>query len=234
MRLPWVCSDLETLVKMRVPIKNVEMGQYVRVHLWVEALKPHVPTVADLSFFQITHKFLHTLQFDSEALTGELRKEWAAWVITAVATQLSDEPLSMKDLDASIEERKAEIERAKRKNPDPEKELVRLQKEQERKVRKEREDSLSKISDAIDKAILDEHADAKSVRDIAAKVLADHKLTLPTEGAFDAKTAGVNDVLAIAKGLFEAGKVAEMRRLHETLGQMLKVIDTAMKTAVAA
>ena len=104
----------------------------------------------------------------------------------------------------------------------------------ERKLRKEREDSLSKISDAIDKAILDEHADAKTVREVAAKVLKDHNLDPAGPGAFDAKTATVNDVLAIAKGLFEAGKVAEMRRLHETLGQMLKVIDTAMKTAAAA
>ena len=62
-----VCSDLETLVRMRVAIKEVRMATYVRVYLWVEAVKALVPNVEKLSYFQVANKFLPTLHVRSRA-----------------------------------------------------------------------------------------------------------------------------------------------------------------------
>ena len=69
------------------------------------------PDVERLSYYQVANKFLPTLSFDAVELTGEIRKEWLTWVRTTVERQLGDEPLSIKDLDQSIADRKAEIER---------------------------------------------------------------------------------------------------------------------------
>ena len=69
------------------------MDKYVRIHLWVEAVKPLVPDVEKLSYFQVTNKFLPTLAFDAVELTGEIRKEWLTWVRTTVERQLGEDPL---------------------------------------------------------------------------------------------------------------------------------------------
>ena len=68
-----VCSDLETLVKMRVAVKNVRMLVYIRVFLWLEAVKALVPNADKLSYHLVVNKFLPALQFDPADLTGEIK-----------------------------------------------------------------------------------------------------------------------------------------------------------------
>ena len=225
-----VCDDLETLVKMRVAIKDVRMMVYMKVCLWVTAVKVLVPEVERLSYYQVVNKFLPTLEFDAEALTGEIRSGWIGWVTSTVTQQLGDEPMSMADLDAAIRGKNAEITREKTAKRDPEKALEQEQKAAEAKVRSERKAGQSKISDAIDKALVADHANAADVVDIVGKVLRDHKIEMPPTG-FNAATATPNDVKMLARQLMTAGKYMEMVVLRDTLDAMIKIVDNARATA---
>ena len=227
-----VCDDLETLVKMRVAIKDVRMLVYIKVCLWVTAVKVLVPDVERLSYHQVVNKFLPTLAFDADALTGEIRDGWIGWVTATVTQQLGDEPMSLVDLDATIKERNAEIAREKTAKRDPDKALEQEQKAAEAKVRFERKAGQSKISDAIDKALVADHVKADDVLDIVSKVLKDHKIEMPSTG-FNAASATPNDVKMIARQLMMAGKYTEMAVLRDTLDAMIKIIDNARTNASA-
>lgn len=230
-----VCSDLETLVKMRVAVKEVRMLTYIRTHLWVEAAKPLCPNVEKLSFHQVAYKFLPTLSFDPAELTGEIKKDWLGFVRTTVEKQLGDDSLTMGDLDSAIKDHKAELENAKRKNTSDEKQLEREQKAAESKIRKDRRDAQSLVSDSLDKAIGDGHADTQDVVEIVNKVLADHKMELPAKLAgFDPATCTAADCKVLVSAMANAGKVAEMKVLHSYLDAMLKIIANSLSTANAA
>jgi hypothetical protein len=227
-----VCSDLETLVKMRVAVKEVRMLVYIRTHLWVEAVKPLIPNVEKLSYHQVTQKFLPTLSFDQVEMTGEIRKDWIGFVRTTVERQLSEAPLSMAELDDAIKAHKAEIEKASRAKVTDEKQLDREQKAAESKIRKDRREAQAKVSESLDKAIGEGHADPKDVVEIVNAVLADHKLALPAKlVGFDPATCTVADCKTLASALAGAGKVAEMKVLRDTLDVMLKIIEHNMATA---
>ena len=207
-----VCSDLETLVKMRVAVKEVRMLVYIRTHLWVEAVKPLVPNVEKLSYYTVVNKLLPTLAFDPVELTGEISKDWLTFVRTTVERQLSDAPLSMAELDDAIKAHKVEIEKARRAKVTDEKQLDREQKAAETKLRKDRREAQARVSESLDKAIGDGHADPKDVVEIVNAVLADHKLALPAKlVGFDPATCTVADCKTLASALAGAGKVAEMK-----------------------
>jgi hypothetical protein len=230
-----VCDDLTTLIKMRVAIRDVEMDKYVRIHLWVEAVKPLCPNVDKLSFFQVKNKFLPTLTFDAVALTGDLNEQWLGWVQDTVERQLSNKPLSMKELDALVAEKRKEIEHARHKNETTEQALEREQKAKEASFRAERNSAQSKIADAVDKALSAEHAAPKDVAEIVAKVVKDHNLTMPAApGVFDAASCTENDIRAIANGLFQAGKLAEIKLLHKILSQMIQIADSGLSLSKKA
>jgi hypothetical protein len=229
-----VCTDLETLVKMRVAIKDIRIGVYVRVHLWVEAVKAVVPNVEKLSYFQVANKFLPTLQFDPVELTGEIRKDWLTWVRTSVERQLGEEPMSIKDLDQSIADQKKEIERAKTAKKDPEKLLEQERKALETKSKKERRDGQNKIVESLDAAITNGHADVSDVVQIVDQVLKSNNLSLPAKVVgFDPAHCTVTDCKTLAAAMAGAGKLAEMKVLRDTLDAMIKIAEHAMLRAAS-
>jgi hypothetical protein len=230
-----VCDDLATLVKMRVAIKEVEMDKYARLYLWVEAVKPLVPAVEKLSYFQVKNKFLPTLAFDAVELTGEIRKEWLTWLRTTVERQVGDEPLSIKELDSSIEEQRKAIEQAKAAKKDPEKALEAERRAALAKAKKDRRDAQQGITDAIDKAVTNGHADSNDVVQIVDQVLKANNLSLPAKVVgFDPTTCTVADCKALAQTLIGLGKLAEAKVLRDTLDAMIKIAEHAMLNRVAS
>ena len=145
------------------------MATYVRVYLWVEAVKALCADVEKLSYFVVANKFLPTLQFDATELTGEIRKDWLGWVRTTVERQLSDSPLSVKELDESIKERKDEIEAERKRNSKrtPEQVIEAEQRAANKKLVAERSAAQSKVSNAVSDALIEGKAD---VNDILAVV----------------------------------------------------------------
>lgn len=230
-----VCADLELIVKMRVAIKDIRMGVYVRVHLWVEAVKPLVPNVEKLSYFQVANKFLPSLAFDPVELTGEIRKEWLTWVRTSVDRQLGDEPMTMKELDESISARKKEIDRERSAKKDPEKLLEQERKAEEAKAKKERRDGQNKIVESLDAAITNGHADINDVVQIVDSVLKSNNLSLPAKVVgFDPATCTVQDCKTLAAAMAGAGKLAEMKILRDTLDAMIKIAEHALLARAAS
>lgn len=227
-----VCSDLETLVKMRVAVKDVRMLVYIRVHLWLEAVKVLVPNAEKLSYHLVVNKLLPSLQFDPADLTGEIKKDWLTWVRTTVERQLGDAPMSFKELDASIVDHKTGIERDRNAKKDPEKVLLQEQKAAESKVRKDRRDAQSKISESLDKAIVDGHAEVNDVVAIVDSVLRDHNLSLPKKlVGFDPVTCTAADCKTLASTMLGVGKLAEMKILRDSLDVMLKIAEHNLATA---
>ncbi|RUL81294.1 hypothetical protein [Tautonia sociabilis] len=230
-----VCDDLATLVKMRVAIKEVEMDKYVRIHLWVEAVKPLVPAVEKLSYFQVKNKFLPTLAFDPVELTGEIRKEWLTWVRATVERQVGDEPLSIKELDQSIADQKKAVEDARNARKDPEKLLEQERKAVEAKAKKERRDAQQGIVDAIDGAVTNGHADTSDVLQIVEQVLKANNLSLPAKVVgFDPINCTVADCKMLAQAMIGAGKLAEAKVLRDTLDAMIKIAEHAMLNRAAS
>ena len=136
------------------------------------------------------------------------------------------------DLDDAIKAHKAEIEKTSRAKVTDEKQLDREQKAAESKIRKDRWEAQAKVSESLDKAIGDGHADPKDVVEIVNAVLADHKLALPAKlVGFDPATCTVADCKTLASALAGAGKVAEMKVLRDTLDVMLKIIEHNLATA---
>jgi hypothetical protein len=224
-----VCDDLAVLVKMRVPIKDVRMSLFARIYLWVEAVKPLVPNVEKLSYFQVANKFVPTLSFDAVELTGEIKKEWLTWVRTTVERQIGDDPMSMKELDASIEERKKEIERERAAKKDPEKALQAELRAAEKKAKTERQASQNKVFKALDSAISEGHADVNDVVQIVEKALSENKLALPRKfSGFDHENCTIEDCVMLAKGMFAAGKLVEMKALRDNLDAMIKIAEHAL------
>ena len=222
-----LCDELAKKVKLRVAVKEVRMAVYVRTALWVEAVRPMVPGVEKLSYYQVANKFLPTLQFDPVELTGEVRKDWHVWVANTVAQQLGDEPLSIKALDESIAARKAEIDREKLAKKDPEKVLEQERKAAESKARAERKQAQARIGESIDKALVADHAGPADIVGIVEAVMKDHGLSLPKVG-FDPATCGAADCKLVADVMFTSGKLVEMKYLRDRLDAMIKIAENAL------
>jgi hypothetical protein len=229
-----VCTDLEDIVRMRVAIKEVKMDVYARVNLWLDAVRPVCPKVDKLSYYQVANKFLPTLQFDASELTGEIRKEWLTWVRLTVDKQLSDNPYSIKELDESIKERKAEIddERKARDKRTPEAIIAAEQKAANKKLIAERSTAQSKIAQSIGDAFADKTADVNDVAKIFMDVTEQAGLAMPSRLiGFDPENCTVDDCKTLAKALLAHGKLAEMVALRDTLDVMVKIAQNAMITS---
>ncbi len=236
--LDLVCEQLDVLIKMRVPIKTVRMHEEIRVHMWVEAVRPLVPNVEKLSYYQVTHKFLPTLLFDAVALTGEIRKEWLTWVRTTVETQLGEKPLTMKELDESIKERKEEIERERlsRSKRTPEQVLEAELKAANKKKTAERTAAQSKVSNAVSDAInADLGIDVNDIVKVVKDVVEQSNMTLPKRlVGFDPEGCTIDDCKMLAAAMCGAGKLTEMKFLRDRLDAMIKIAENAMITSMTA
>jgi hypothetical protein len=245
-----VCNDLNSLIRQRVAVKEVEMDRYVRIYLWVEAIKALVPNVEKLSYYQVRYKFLPTLQFDPVALTGEIRKEWLTWMRTTAERQVSDNPMSIKDLDASLEERKDEIERERIARKDPEKALQAELRAAEKKRIAEREAAQTKVLKSVTNALVEGNATESDIADVVGKAMKDRdmdiakvitKLVSSSEQemprglvGFDPVGCTIEDCRTLCQALFGAGKYAEMKFIRDNLDRMIKVAENAMITSKPA
>jgi hypothetical protein len=231
-----VCEDLETLVRMRVPIKDIRMSLYARVHLFVEAVKSLCPNIEKLSYFQVANKFVPTLSFDSTDLTGEIKKDWLTWVRVTVDQQLSDNPMSMRELDESIKSRKEEIERerAAKSKRTPEQIIEAEQKAANRKMIAERQASQTKIANSVADALSESKADVNDVVKIVNDVVKQAGLEMPSRlVGFDPINCTVEDCKTLAKAMLAGGKLAEMVVLRNTLDVMIKIAQNSMVGSIA-
>ena len=247
-----VCSDIEYIIRSRVAIKEIRIGTYVRIYLWVEAVKALCPDVEKLSYYQVANKLLPTLRFDAGDLTGEIRKEWLTWVRLTVDKQLSDEPLKVKELDASIDERKKEIvsEEKARSKKSPEEQLKAEQRAAEAKRIAERTSAQTKVLKSVADAL---DANNATMEDIAhvigmaakgadmdmGKVIS--KLVEGAECELPGKLVGLNpetitidDCKVLASTMWNAGKIVEMKYLRDHLDRMIKIAENAMITSKTA
>lgn len=220
-----LCDKIADQVKFSVAIRDVRMDVYVRVHLFVEAVRPFCEGIEKLSYFQVANKFLPMLEFDAVDLTAEVKKGWFVFLKETLAQQIGPEPLSIKALDAKIAEQKAELERERKAKLDPEKAAEQERKAAESKARREREAAQSKVADAIDKALVDDHADPADVVQIVQKVLKDHKLEMPQVG-IDPATCSKQDLKAFFSVMYLNGRAAELKFCLALLGKMVEQIET--------
>ena len=231
------CDQTADLIRMRAPIKEIRMGLYTRVYLWVEAVKPLVPNVEKLSYFQVANKFVQTLSFDMVNLTGEIKKDWLTWTRETVEQQLSDKPLTLKELDAAIEERKAEIELEKkaRDQRTPEQVLAAEQKAANRKLTAQRSAAQSKVSNAVADALTDKHADVNDIVAIVRQVVEKSPESIHRGiVVFEPESISVDECKQLAAAMFAAGKLIEMKFLRDNLDRMVKIAENALITSKSA
>ncbi len=226
-----VCDQVGELVRMRVAIKDVRMSLFARVYLWVEAVKPLVSSVEKLSYYQVANKFVPTLAFDAVEMTGEIRKEWLTWVRVTVERQLSDDPLTMKELDESIKARKDEIERERqaRSKRTPEEVIEAEQRAANKKKIAERQAAQTKVANAVAEAVTDGKADVNDIVKIVKDVVEQAGIDMPSRlVGFDPVNCTIEDCRTLAKAMCAAGKLAEMKALRDTLDAMIKIAENAM------
>ena len=217
-----LCRRAEDEVRARVPIANVEMDVYIRLHAWVEAVRPMVPGVERLSFFQARNKFMTTLSWSRRDLSGEIKDGWVEFVRVHVARQVGDNPLSIKELDAAFAAHKALLarERAIDAGQDPARLADQARRTAECKARVERKGSLDRIAESIDRALADGHVDGDGLMQVVAAVARDRKLTLPRVG-FDPAAATAEDAKLLAKAMWAAARTAEMKALRDQLDVLI-------------
>ena len=221
-----LCKNLGEQVRFMVPIKDIRMDVYVRVHAWVEAVKLIVPDVEKLSYHVVANVFLPTIKFDPVDLTAEFQDGWAVWTAEAVARQLGNDPLTLDGLKKSYAERAAEIKRERDDKLSPEKLAERERKAVEQKALAERRSAQSKISDSIDKALEHGHANGLDLMQIVEKIAGERGVAVPTVG-FDPSTATKADCKMLASALWNAGKVVEMKYLRDQLDMMVKMFENS-------
>jgi hypothetical protein len=229
-----VCDDVATLVKMRVAVKDVRPSTYVRTHLWVEAVRAIVPNVDKLSYNTIANKLLPMLEFDPMTLTGEIRKEWLTFVRTTVERQLSSSPMTMDELDKSIDQCKADIELDRKRNSklSAEQQLENELKAANKKKLAERSASQSKISQTVSDALIEGKADVNDVLAVVRQAI-DLSKVEHTRGivVIDADAITVDDCRDLTFVMCNAGKIVEMTYLRDQLSRMLASMTLAIESA---
>lgn len=222
------CSRVADEVKLRVAVDKVEVSVYVRVHLFCELVAVHAPAVNTLSYYTVKQFGIPTIEFDPVELSASIKPDWTPFVVNLVATQTSDKPMTTPMVRESVADHAKSIQDAKLGKMSPEKQAEAVAKAKDAKIRAEKK----KHRDAIDVAIraaLEEKA--LSPLDVAQQVDAIARDTinasLPAVGAFNPTTASANDCIALAQGLFAAGKIAEIKVLHTVLGKMMEAVASA-------
>ena len=227
-----LCDKIADQVKFSVPIKDVRMDVYARVHLFVEAVRPFCEGIEKLSYYQVANKFLPMLQFDAVDLTAEIKKGWYTFLQETLAQQIGAEPLSVKALDAKIAEQTAELAREKLSGKTAEQIQEAEDRAKEAAFRKERNAAQGKVSTSLDKAITDGHADAQDVSQIVQKVLKDHGLELPSVG-IDPATCSKVDLKMFFAVMLNNERISEIRFAHKLLGKMVESLEAAAEEETA-
>lgn len=231
-----VCDDVATLVKMRVAVKDVRPSVYVRVFLFVEACKSIVPNVHAISYHAIANKLLPTLQFDATTLTGEIKKEWLTFVRLTCENLLSDSPMTMGELDKAIDERTDEIERERKANSklSAEQQLENERKAANKKLVAERQAAQSRILKTVHDSLTDGQAEVNDVLCVVRQAIEASNVS-HSRGivVIDADHINADDCKSLAFTMCQAGKVAEMTYLRDTLTGMLASMASALIKAAS-
>ena len=221
-----LCDRIGDQVKFQVAIKSVRIDDYIRVHAWVEAVRPLVPEVERVSFYQVVNKFLPMLSWSRTELSGEIKKGWVDFVKATVAQQVSDAPMSIKDLDAAIQAHAAHLE-AERNSGKSAEQLAEAARRKSiadatRAEMKAREDITTSVDDALGGILT-----PTQLVDIVNKVAKDRGVKLPVGDMSTLATMSPVEAKLLAKALWDAGNMAAMRVLRDQLDMMVKTFENA-------
>lgn len=221
-----LCDKVAAQVKFQVAIKDVRISAFARIHLWVEAVRPMVPDVEKLSYYQVVNHFLPTLKFSPTDLVGEIKKGWVDFVREAVARQLSDDPLPIKALADSIANHKKRLEDEANAKKDPAKLAEAEHRAQVAKKTKAENDLRTKLTTSIDEA-LGGVLRPEQLVDLVNAVAKERKVDLPV-GNLDALAGmSVAEAKLLALALYKAGNLASMIVLRDQLDMMVKTVQNA-------
>ena len=221
-----LCERIGDQVKFQVAIKSVRIDDYIRVHAWVEAVRPMVPEVERISFFQVVNKFLPMLSWSRTELSGEIKKGWVDFVKATVAQQVSDAPMSIKDLDAAIQAHAAHLEAERNAGKSPEQlaeaERRKAVADATRAEMKAREDFTTSVDEALGGIL-----SPSQLVDIVNKVAKDRGVTLPAGNLGTIAKMTPAEAKLLAKSMWDAGNMASMKVLRDQLDVMVKTFENA-------
>ena len=220
----WKKSDYDNLfnrvnieLKIARGVENTDLDYYIRAYAFIESVKDAVPNALDISYFQLRNKFLPMSRWDVAELSGSLKREWINACQTLLRRQLSDKPMTIKELDAEIAAERLKIEGGP-KDKDATKETTR-----------KRNAAKKKITDIIEKTIedgdMDKPALAEHVKSIAKENGLDLSIPDPNP-KIDPVKATVEDCKDFARILYNSGKLVEMVALRKTLDRMIASLES--------
>jgi hypothetical protein len=209
-----LCDKLADQVKFQVAIKDVRMGLFARIYLWVEAVRPMVPDVEKLSYYQVVNFFVQTLKFSSTDLVGEIKKGWIEFVRETVAQQVSDAPLTIAALKVAIAEHTKRLEDEANAKKSPEKIMEAAHKAEVAKRTKAETDLRTKLTTGIDEA-LGGILSPTAVVDILNKVAADRKVDLPAGNMDKLASMSPQEAKLLASSMWKAGNISAMKVLRD-------------------
>ncbi len=216
-------------VRMYVPIKNIRLGDYVRVYEFTVQARELVGDAIDKMSYHVMLKFLvpNAFTFSKTGLAGEIKPEWAQCVKELVQTQTGDKPLSMTEFEERVKAHADHVAAEKAAKDDPAKAAL----EAANKALKEKARAVTKANEAVTTAVSDalakQHLNGTQVMGIIETVAHAHGIDLPNVG-FDPIHCTVKDAKLLAQAMFGAGKIAEMKALRDTLDVLVKQAENAM------
>lgn len=216
---------IEDQVKMRLPIKEVRMDVYARVYAFLEYARPIAPDVDKLSYYQVANKFLPMLQWDKVDIEGSIKKEWVVFLAEIVGYQTGNDPLTMKQLDAAIDERKDQIRTESVSHKDPEKAAEQERKAENAKLVAKRQASVGKVGKAVSDALTEGAISGKDIAETVASVAKAFNIEINTASGLDPATASVEDVRLFMAALFHHGKADQIRVIAEIATKMTATLD---------
>lgn len=223
-----LCDQIADRVKMQVAIQSVRISTYVRVHFWLEAVKPMVPDADKLSYYQVVNHFLPTLSFNPVDLAGKIKDGWVDVVRDLVAQQIGDNPLPIKELKAILQDHADAMAAERDAQKGPEKLAEENRKKSVRKATREENKLREQITMGIDSA-LGGTLEPESVVGILQKVAADRGVTLPKVGV-DPHAMAPKQVPQFVAALKARGDVALVRALRDQLDALIAELETPATT----
>jgi hypothetical protein len=223
-----ICAELKKRIEIVVPITDPRPDEWVKAYLFVELVRPMLPAVEGLSYFQCINTFTPAaLSFNKKDLEAELREGWVDKVRELLERQLSAAPMKMAELDLALEEHKAALKAAK----DAElTESDRAQREHEAAVKlatKEENRARSKLSEGITAAA----AKLKPAEIVA--VIEKAGVTLPNVGPDPARMTPEQCKQFVAL-LLQAGNATAILVLYQELGKVIAQLKQAAAEQAAA
>lgn len=219
-------------VRLYVPIKNIRLGDYVRVYEFTVQARELVGDAVDKMAYHVMLKFLvpNAFVFSKTGLEGEIKPEWANCVKELILAQTGDKPLSMTEFEDRVKAHADRLAAEKATKADPAK--VALEAANQAIKAKTKAIGLANeaVTTAVSDALAGQFLNGGQVLGIVETVAKAHGIDLPSMG-FDPMTCTVKDAKMLAQAMFGAGKLAEMKVLRDTLDIMVKQVENASITS---